>query len=98
MSIDLLSKYVSKQFLDNSSNESRKLNAYYTQDVRAAYSFAKGALKNIDLILQVNNVFNKKYEPNGYTFSYYLNNQLTTENYYFPMAERNWMVGLNVRL
>ncbi|HYO22790.1 MAG TPA: TonB-dependent receptor, partial [Flavisolibacter sp.] len=97
-SIDLLSRYVGKQYLDNTSNEARKLNAFYTQDIRAIYSFSKAWIKNTDLILQVNNVFNKKYEPNGYTFSYYYGNELTTSNYYFPMAGINWMVGLNVRL
>ena len=30
----LISKYVGRQYLDNTQNESRKLNAYYTQDVR----------------------------------------------------------------
>lgn len=98
LSLDLISKYVGKQYLDNTSNEHRKLNAYYTQDVRAVYSFAYNWLKNVDLTFQVNNVFNKKYEPNGYTFSYYSSNKLTTENYYFPMAGTNWMVGVNVRL
>ena len=52
----------------------------------------------MDLVFQVNNVFNKKYEPNGYTFSYVYGGQLTTENYYFPMAGINWTVGLNIRL
>lgn len=98
INIDLISKYVGKQYLDNTSNESRQLNAFYTQDVRASYSFSRGWIKNTALILQLNNVFNKKYEPNGYTFSYWYNNQLTTENYYFPMAGRNWTVGLNIRL
>jgi iron complex outermembrane receptor protein len=98
VSIDLLSKYVSKQYLDNTSNESRKLNAYFTEDIRMAYSLQKGLLKNADLILQINNVFNKKYEPNGYTLSYISSAQTVTENYYFPMAGTNWMAGLNVRL
>lgn len=98
LNVDLLSKYVSKQYLDNTSNEARKLNGYYTQDVRARYSFEKAWLKNVEFILQVNNVFNKKYEPNGYTYSYYANSQLATENYYFPMAGTNWMAGLNIRL
>lgn len=96
-SVDLLSKYVGKQYLDNTSKESRKLNSYYMQDVRAMYSFNKKWLKNADVILQVNNVFNKMYEPNGYTFSYFTGNQLTTENYYFPMAGVNWMLGLNLK-
>jgi iron complex outermembrane receptor protein len=46
----------------------------------------------------VNNVFNKKYEPNGYTFSYIYGGSVTTENYYFPMAGVNFMMGVNVRL
>jgi len=97
LTIDLLSKYVSKQYLDNTSNESRKLDAYFTEDVRAIYSFSKNWLKNVDLVLQVNNVFDKKYEPNGYTFSYYYNAQLVTENYYFPMAGTNFFAGINLK-
>lgn len=97
LNIDLLSKYVSKQYLDNTSNESRKLNSYFTEDVRMVYSFSKKWLKNVDLIFQVNNLFNKKYEANGYTYSYYYNAQLITENFYFPMAETNVMGGVNIR-
>ena len=97
LEINLLSKYVGDQFLDNTSNEKRKLNAYFTQDVRTSYSFSKKAFKNISLIAGVNNVFNSLYEPNGYTFSYYYNNELATENYYFPMAGINWIAGLNMK-
>ena len=98
LEINLLSKYVGKQYLDNTQNENRKLDPYFTEDIRMAYSFSKNWLKNASLVLQVNNVLNKKYEPNGYTFSYYYNNELATENYYYPMAGTNWMVGLNIRL
>ena len=96
-SVDLLSKYVSKQYLDNTSNESRKIDSYFTEDVRAHYSFNKKWLKNVDLIFQVYNVFNKKYQPNGYTYSYYYNARLVTENFYFPMAGTNVMGGVNIR-
>jgi iron complex outermembrane recepter protein len=98
LSFDLLSKYVGNQYLDNTGNDSRKLDAYFTEDTRVIYSFNKSWLKNVDLIFQVNNVFNKKYEPNGYTFSYYYNSQLTTENYYFPMAGTNFFAGVNIKL
>jgi len=98
LSVDLLSKYVSQQYLDNTANNSRRLDAWFTEDLRAVYSFGKNWLKNLDLVLQVNNVFNKKYEPNGYSFSYYYDTQLTTENYYFPMAGTNFFAGVNIRL
>lgn len=95
--ISAISKYVSDQYLDNTGNAGRKLPAYFTEDLRAVYSLKKGKLKNADFIVQVNNVFNKLYEPNGYSFSYFYNNQLATENYYFPMAGINIMAGLNIR-
>ena len=97
LNIDFLSKYVSRQYLDNTSNESRKLDSYFTEDVRMIYSFSKKWLKNVDLILQVNNLLDKKYEANGYTYSYYYNAQLITENFYFPMAGTNVMGGVNIR-
>jgi iron complex outermembrane receptor protein len=97
LELSLLSKYVSKQFLDNTANNERKLDAYFTEDIRAGYSFGKKRFKNIDVVVQVANVFNTFYEPNGYTFSYYSANKLTTENYYFPMAGINWTVGLGVK-
>ena len=67
--IALLSKYVSRQYLDNTSMKSRSLDPYYVQDARVSYSLPNRLFKSTDLILQVNNVFNKKYEANGYTFS-----------------------------
>ena len=92
-----LSKYVSDQYLDNTSNKDRKLDAFFTQDFRASYSFNYRWLKNASLIIQANNLFDRKYEPNGYTYSYFYNAKLTTENFYFPMAGRNCMVGVNLR-
>lgn len=96
--MNLTSKYVSKQYLDNTQSESKKLNGFYTQDARIAYTFKKAFIKEATVMLQVNNLFNKKYEPNGYTFSYIAGNVLTTENFYFPMAGRNFMLGVNLRL
>jgi iron complex outermembrane recepter protein len=96
--LSLLSKYVSRQYLDNTGNATRALQPYFLQDARLNLSIPNKLFSNVNIIGQVNNVFNKMYEPNGYTFSYFYLNQTTTENYYFPMAGRNYMIGLNVRL
>ena len=96
--IGLFSKYVSRQYLDNTSDKNRSLGSYYVQDVRFAYTLKQSLFKGSSLIFQVNNVFDKKYEPNGYTFSYLAGGQLTTENYYYPMAGINFMVALNIKL
>jgi iron complex outermembrane receptor protein len=98
LELAFISKYVSKQYLDNTANDSRKLDPFFTQDIRAQYSLSGKRFKNITLIAQVINAFNTAYEPNGYTFSYYSENKLATENFYFPMAGTNWMVGVNVKL
>ncbi|MEI9808137.1 MAG: TonB-dependent receptor [Bacteroidota bacterium] len=82
--LSFLSKYVSSQYLDNTQNESRRLNAFYTQDVRLIYTLKNKWLKEMNITGQVNNIFNKKYEPNGYTFSYIAGGETITENYYFP--------------
>ena len=95
--ISFLSKYVSRQYLDNTSQKSRSLDAYFVQDIRLSYTLLGKVLKETSLILQLNNVLNKKYQANGYTFSY-ISGGLTTENYYFPMAPFNCMVGINIRL
>ena len=95
--LSMLGKYVGKQYLDNTQNESRKLNAFYTQDARIITTITKTRLKEISITLQANNIFNKLYEPNGYTFSYIYGGVLTTENYYYPMAGRNFVVGLNLK-
>ena len=96
--LNFLSKYVGKQFLDNTANNARSLNAFFVQDVNFNYNLTGKVFKNTQFIVQLNNIFNKKYEPNGYTFSYISGGALTTENFYFPMAGFNLMVGVNVRL
>lgn len=94
--INILGKYVSRQYLDNTSKKSRSLADYYVQDLRLSYLIETKAVRSIKLFVQVNNLFSKKYEPNGYTYSYFYGGKLTTENYYFPMAPANFMAGVNI--
>ncbi len=97
LEFSLQSKYVSDQYLDNTSNKGRHLNAFFVQDISARYTFKYRKLKEASLILKANNIWNKDYEPNGYTYSYFYGGLTTTENYYFPMAGINFMMALNVR-
>ena len=92
--LNLMGKYVGRQYLDNTQQKSRSLHAYFTQDARLAYNWGNRAT----FFTQVNNIFSELYEPNGYTFSYIYGGTLTTENYYFPMAPINWVIGVNVKL
>lgn len=94
--IRLNSKYVSRQYLDNTSRKDRSIDPFFIQDLIINQVFKPKGISSIELILQVNNLWNKLYAPNGYTFSYLFNNQVSINNYYYPMAERNIMLGLNI--
>jgi iron complex outermembrane recepter protein len=96
--INFQSKYVGRQFLDNTSHISRSLNPYFVQNARLSYTLLKKVFKEVNFIFQVNNIFNKKYESNGYTYNYISGSAFTVENYYFPMAGTNFMAGVNIRL
>lgn len=89
-------KYVGKQYLDNTSNESRKLDAYYVSDARASYGFSALGLKQISIKLAVYNLFNKLYESNGYTWGYIGGGDEYHENFYYPQAGTHFMAGLTV--
>ncbi len=96
--ISLPAKYVSKEYMDNTQNETRKLDAYYVQDLRMIYTLKFPSIRQVDLIFQLNNVFNRKYEPNGYTYSSFYGGSVVTENFYFPMAGTNFMFAVNIKL
>jgi len=96
--ISLLSKYVGKQYLDNTQSEAKKLNPFYTQDARLIFTLKNKLFNEWNIIGQVNNIFNKKYEPNGYTYGYIYDGNVVTENFYFPMAGTNFIVGVELRL
>ncbi len=96
--VSLLGKYVSKEYLDNAQREDRMLNGYYVQNLQMTYTIKAKAIKETNLIFRLNNVFNKKYEPNGYTYSYYYGGGLITENFLSPMAGTNFMMAVNIKL
>lgn len=103
LEISWMAKYVGEQYLDNSQREERKLEAYFVNDLRFRYSIQPKFIKAMEFTLLVNNIFDYLYEPNGYTFSYYLQGEasggreLVTENYYYPMAGTNFMAGVNIK-
>lgn len=98
LEISLPAKYVGAQYLDNTQQAQRRLDGFYTQDARLIYTIKNKIFREWNIIGQVYNVFDKKYEPNGYTYSYVLDGGIRADNYYFPMAGTNFMIGLNIKL
>jgi iron complex outermembrane receptor protein len=94
-----LYKTVSRQYLDNSANDSRSLAGYQVLDLRLRYALHPAFMKEIELALLVSNVLNTRYSANGYTYSYFsqVSNQQETFNWYYPQATRNFLASVNLR-
>lgn len=101
LSLTLSDKYVSEQFIDNTSTDSRKLDAYNVCDLMLNYSFKTKLVKNISLTFKINNLFNEEYETNAWVWRGYNNTKDGTENIesfgYFPQAGRNFLFGVKLR-
>jgi len=111
LSLSLSSKYVARQFLDNTSNESVSLPRYFFSDLRLNYDWEKANGPKIALILSVNNLFDARYAANGWAYRYisagydarpddpYTRLEGGTTYHqagFFPQAGRHWMATLRV--
>lgn len=106
--IAFISKYVSRQYLDNSSNDpvgytpagapsNRYLDSYFVNGVRLNYNFSIKDVKNIGISLLVNNIFSAKYASNGATYPDIESGKIVNYNSFFPQAPINFLVGLNLK-
>ena len=92
---ELISKYVSRQYLDNTQTESRSIDPYFVNDLRLSYDFSQvPLLEGITATLQVNNLFNHTYETNGYTYGWLQDGDPVYYNYYYPQAGTNFLFQL----
>lgn len=95
---ELISKYVSKQFLDNSGSDDRKLNSYFVNDIYLRYHFANQKwVDDLSLSGVIYNVFGTSYESNGYTYGDLTHGIRNSYNYYYPQALQHFALMLQVR-
>lgn len=97
MKLMWINKYVGQQYLDNTSAASRSIDAYYISDIIARYTFKVKGFKSIGVSAAVYNIFNKMYSSNGYTWGYKGGGESIQENFFYPQAGTNFMVGLNLK-
>jgi iron complex outermembrane recepter protein len=95
--IALQGKFVGKQYLDNTSNDSRSIDPYFTGNLNISYTLkpnGKRIVKTFESVrfaVQVNNLFNTMYSSNGYTYGYIYGGTNYRYNYYYPQAGINAM-------
>ncbi|MFC2111081.1 TonB-dependent receptor [Bacteroidota bacterium] len=95
--ISFATKYVDKQFIDNTSNNNRKLDSYIVNNLRLNYSFKTKLFKEVGLNFMLNNIFNEEYESNAWVYRYTSDGQEYALDGYFPQAGINILFGLNLK-
>ncbi len=94
----LESNYVGKQYMDNTSNENRKIDAFFVNNLMVDYTIKlKNYIPLCTIMFKVNNVFDLMYEPNGYTYTLIESGLENNYNYYYPQAGRNYLFSLNFK-
>lgn len=95
--LSILTKYVGKQYLDNTENDARSIEGYLINDIRLRHSWQPGKMKEISVSILANNIFGVKYESNGYTYGYLGGGDEYRENFYYPQAGTNVMIMLGLK-
>jgi iron complex outermembrane receptor protein len=93
----LNSKYVGKQYIDNTQNNERMLKAYMVNNILFTYSVSNRLFNNMDIQFAVNNLFDKKYETNAWVYKYNEGGGLHLMDGYFPQAGINYMFKLGIK-
>jgi iron complex outermembrane receptor protein len=91
MELSWLTKFVGQQYLDNTSNEARVIDQYFINDLRLVYTVHPKGMREISFSVFVNNLFDVKYESNGYTYGYFAGPAEIRQNYYYPQAGTNFL-------
>lgn len=106
--INLISKYVGKQYFDNTSDENRMLDPYFINNLKLSFTPTVKFAKQINFYVQINNLFNVEYESNAYGGNYYYGvadpakykkqGQEGSWAYYYPQAGINILGGISIKL
>lgn len=95
----LQSSYVGKQYMDNTSQNDRSIDSYFVSNLRLGYTLKIKGLKEASVNFLINNLFNEKYEANGWVWSCYVRNAEGNldpymEKSYFPQAGTNVLANV----
>ena len=103
MQISLLTKFVGEQYMGNIDSKGSKLESYAVNDLSVSYEFKpKSVFKSILITGLLNNIFDYKYESNGYFYTYddedATSGDITTYEGagYYPQAGINFLAGLTL--
>jgi iron complex outermembrane receptor protein len=104
LQVNVLSKFVGDQYMGNIDSDNSKLESYSTTDLNVSYEINTNTfMKSIVLSGLVNNIFDYKYESNGYFYTYDddFSNPGTVQTIegagYYPQAGINVLLGATLK-
>lgn len=95
LNVGLISQYVSEQFIDNTSNKDRMLDAYFLNNIKLDYTIKLKEIKAIEFSILLNNVLGEVYESNAWVYSYVYGGERYAMDGYFPQAGFNFLAGIS---
>jgi iron complex outermembrane receptor protein len=95
--LHFISKFVGKQYFDNTMNVERMLDPYFFNNVVIDIEPQKKPLNGATLQFLVNNIFNAKYENNAYGGNWFEDGTEKSWSYYFPQAGINFILKLGLK-
>lgn len=96
LKVHFITKYVGKQYFDNTMSSERMLDPYLVSDVMIDFEPVVKKLSGASLQLLVSNICNTRYESNAYGGNWFEDGQEKTWAYYFPQAGTNFMLRLGL--
>lgn len=96
--IGLATKFIGKQYIDNSSNEKYVLKPYTITNLNFSYQFKEYKHFKASIFFNINNIFNAKYESNAWLWKAYVGGIEQYSDGYYPQAGINFFGGFRVRL
>jgi iron complex outermembrane receptor protein len=112
LNVAWISKFVGKQYIDNTMNDTRALDPYWVNDLRISYQLKNWGLQEIGLNFMLRNFLNEQFVSNAWVYRFnspsydprpddpYTN--LDQGTYYnmiglYPQAGINFMLGLDLK-
>ena len=97
LNISMLLNSVSDQYIDNSSNNNRKLDFWFVSNLKVDYQLKNVLFEEVKLHLLVNNLFDEEYESNAWVYSYSYGGERYKMDGYFPQAGIHFLAGITIR-
>jgi iron complex outermembrane receptor protein len=97
INLHLISKYVGKQYFDNTMNPERVIDPYFVSNIRIDLEPSLKNIRGFEFQLLINNILNEVYENNAYGGNWYENGEEKSWAYYFPQAGRNFMARVSLK-